>query len=188
MKQRLLLAILLVTLLGIGQGCGGTREGREKSGDYSENGRDGTEMRGGETRGGETRGGETRGGETAPEENPADADLLLEGAGLIGSVTEFSGEGCSLLPVHEEGTDDGGGLAWSAAEGHEADAEKINVSYGPDCIFQIAKVDIITAKATYEPASLEDVKKQTDLVLYGSYGEDGSFLAEKVYVYRRMEG
>ncbi|MCI8275639.1 MAG: hypothetical protein HFI66_08520 [Lachnospiraceae bacterium] len=183
MKQRLLLAILLVTLLGIGQGCGGTREGREKSGDYSENGRDGTEMRGGETRG-----GETRGGETAPEENPADADLLLEGAGLIGSVTEFSGEGCSLLPVHEEGTDDGGGLAWSAAEGHEADAEKINVSYGPDCIFQIAKVDIITAKATYEPASLEDVKKQTDLVLYGSYGEDGSFLAEKVYVYRRMEG
>ncbi|MCI8550398.1 MAG: hypothetical protein HFI68_07415 [Lachnospiraceae bacterium] len=125
--------------------------------------------------------GETK-GETE-EETPAEADLLWRGAGLSGSVMEFSDGGCSISPTKSEGD-----LAWSAAEGHESEGEIVQVLYSEDCVFRIANVDIITAKASYEPASREDVKKQTSVILYGDYDGDGKFRASRVYIYRGTEG
>ncbi|MCI9488124.1 MAG: hypothetical protein HFI64_14405 [Lachnospiraceae bacterium] len=181
MRRRLLLAVLVTAVLGMCWGCG-RGEGAGGKGAEGETGGFGLSGTGGGSAG--TLGA----GETDSSENPADADLLLERADLVGSAAEFSGDGCSLIPVHSDEAGDGGGLAWSAAEGYEEDAEKIKVFYGPGCTFQIAEVDILTARASYRAASIEDVKKQTELVLYGTYGEDGSLTAERVYIYRRTEG
>lgn len=119
----------------------------------------------------------------AEEETPADANLLWEGAGISGTVMEFSEDGCSISPTKSEGD-----LAWSAAEGHESEGEIVQVLYSEDCVFRIANVDIITAKASYEPASREDVKKQTSVILYGDYDGDGKFRASRAYIYRGTEG
>ena len=174
MKRRLFLTVLITVLLGMSWGCGKERKGTET-------------LKAAETLGGGGATKEKKKEKKDPEETPTDADRLLDGADLIGTVTEFSGDGCRLIPTHQEEAE-GGGLAWSAAEGYEEEAEKITVSYGKDCSFQIAEVNILTAEASYKAASIEDVKKQTDLVLYGTYEEDGSLTAERVYIYRRTEG
>ena len=185
MRRRLLLAVLVTAVLGMCWGCG---EGAGEKGTKGETGGPDLSGTGGGTAATLGGGKDISGNPADSSGNPVDADLLLERADLVGSVAEFSGDGCSLIPVHSEEAEDGGGLAWSAAEGYEEDTEKIKVSYGLDCTFQIAEVDILTAGASYRAASVEDVKKQTELVLYGTYEKDGSLTAERVYIYRRTEG
>ena len=60
----------------------------------------------------------------------------------------------------------------------------MSVVYNSDCTFQIAHVNHQTAVATYEPAAVGDVKKQTDLILRGEYDEKDVFHASHVYIYR----
>ncbi len=117
------------------------------------------------------------------EETPEDANLLWQRAGMSGTVMEFTEEGCSISLTESEGN-----LAWGAAEGYESEEEISQVLYSEDCVFWIANVDIITAKASYESASREDVKKQTSVILYGDYDGEGQFKASRVYIYRGTEG
>lgn len=112
------------------------------------------------------------------DENPADADKLFEISNLSGTVTEFSEDGCTLSPT----IDSGDNVSYQAAPGYEDTF--VSVVYNSDCTFQIAYVNIQTAAATYEPAAVENVKKQTDLILCGEYDEKDVFHASHVYIYR----
>lgn len=115
------------------------------------------------------------------DENPSDADKLFEISKLNGTVTEFSDDGCKLSPTIESGDN----LAYQAAPGYEDTF--VSVIYNSDCIFQIAHIDFQTAAATYEPATVKDVKKQTSLIICGEYDEDDVLHASHVFIYR-IEG
>ncbi len=115
------------------------------------------------------------------DENPADADELFEISNLRGTVTDFSEDGCKLSPTKEIGDY----ISYGAAPGYEDTF--VSVIYNSDCTFQIAHLNIQTVAATYEPATVEDVKKQTSLILCGEYDENEVFHASRVFIYR-MEG
>ncbi len=115
------------------------------------------------------------------DENPADADKLFEISNLEGTVTDFSEDGCKLSPAK----DGGDNITYQAAPGYED--EIVSVSYNSDCTFQIAHIDFQTAAATYEPATVKDVKKQTSLILCGEYDENEVFHASHVFIYK-IEG
>lgn len=172
MKHKVCAAVLMTAVLGMAWGCGEAkvREGTEHPAVLKESPDDRTKAAG------------TEAG-TEYEVCPEDADRLWETASLAGTVTEFSGEGCVITPVQSEGN-----LACQAAEGYEDDAEKNEILYGADCSFWIANVDAATARADYEEAGMEDVKKQTSLILVGDWQEDGRLLAEQVYIYRGKGG
>ncbi len=112
------------------------------------------------------------------DENPADADKLFEISDLQGDVTDFSGDGCTLSPAIEVGDN----ISYQAEPGYEDTF--VSVLYHSDCTFQIAHVNHQTATATYEPATVKDIKKQTSLILCGEYDEKDVFHASRVYIYR----
>ncbi len=112
------------------------------------------------------------------DENPSDADKLFEISDLQGDVTDFSEDGCTLSPVIEIGDN----ISYSAEPGYEDTF--VSVLYNSDCTFQIAHVNHQTAAATYEPATVKDIKKQTSLILRGEYDEKDVFHASRVYIYR----
>ncbi len=112
------------------------------------------------------------------DENPADADKLFEISNLRGTVTEFSEDGCKLSPTKEIGDN----ISYQAAPGYEDTF--VSVIYNSDCIFQIAHIDFQTAAATYEPATVKDVKKQTSLIICGEYDENDVLHASRVFIYR----
>ena len=72
-----------------------------------------------------------------------DAQELLDSAALIGSVTDFQ-EGS--FQVMADRTEDNGQTAVGAAPGMESESgmESTTVSYGGDCVFQIANLDSST--------------------------------------------
>lgn len=115
------------------------------------------------------------------DENPADADKLFEISNLCGTVTDFSEDGCKLSPTKESGDN----VAYQAAPGYEDTF--VSVIYNSDCTFQIAHLNIQTVAATYEPATVKDVKKQTSLILCGEYDENEVFHASRVFIYK-IEG
>lgn len=112
------------------------------------------------------------------DENPSDADKLFEISNLSGTVTEFSNDGCKLSPTKNSGDN----VSYQAAPGYED--EIVSIGYNSDCIFQIAHIDFHTAAATYEPATVEDVKKQTSLIICGEYDENGVLHASRIFIYR----
>lgn len=114
-------------------------------------------------------------------ENPSDGDKLFEISNLNGTVTEFSDDGCKISPTIENGDNE----AYQAAPGFEDTI--VSVSYNSDCIFQIAHIDFKTAAATYESATVEDVKKQTSLIICGEYDENDVLHASRVFIHK-IEG
>ncbi len=116
-----------------------------------------------------------------PDENPSDGNKLFEISNLEGTVTEFSEDGCKLSPAIESGDH----TLTSAAPGYED--KIVSVSYNSDCTFQVAHLDYQTSAATYEPATVEDVKKQTSLIICGEYDENDVLHASRVFIYR-IEG
>lgn len=120
--------------------------------------------------------------EESNKDPPASTNQLLAESTLDGTVLEFSEASCVLTPtIHEDG------WAYSAAPGYENPETNIMVMYLDNCSFQIATANLETGQITYEEATIQDIKKQTSLVLYGQYTEEKTFQAEKVYIYRTME-
>ncbi len=117
----------------------------------------------------------------AADENPSNADRLFEISNLRGTVTEFSEIGCKLSPT----IDIGDNVSTQAAPGYEDTF--VSVVYNPDCTFQIAHSNIQTTTVTYEPAAVQDVKKQTNLILCGEYDNNDVLHASRVFIYR-MDG
>ena len=121
--------------------------------------------------------------ETPDEDNSnavgsMDADEMIAASDLQGSVTGFSDNGCTITPV----TSSNDGEAAIAADGCEDEAEKINIKYGDNCIFQRAVMSIATGKATVSEAAKADIKKKTSLLLYGSFDDTENFTATKAVI------
>lgn len=107
-----------------------------------------------------------------------DADEMIVASDLQGSVTGFSDNGCTITPA----TSSNDGEAVIAADGYEDEAEKINIKYGDNCIFQRAVMSIATGKATVSEAAKADIKKKTSLLLYGNFDDTENFTAAKVVI------
>ena len=121
--------------------------------------------------------------ETPDEDNSnavgsMDADEMIAASDLQGSVTGFSDNGCTITPV----TSSNDGEAVIAADGYEDEAEKINIKYGDNCIFQRAVMSIATGKATVSEAAKADIKKKTSLLLYGNFDDTENFTATKAVI------
>ena len=121
--------------------------------------------------------------ETPDEDNSnavgsMDADEMIAASDLQGSVTGFSDNGCTITPV----TSSNDGEAAIAADGCEDEAEKINIKYGDNCIFQRAVMSIATGKATVSEAAKADIKKKTSLLLYGNFDDTKNFTATKAVI------
>ena len=112
-----------------------------------------------------------------------EAQTLLDSAVLVGSVTDFQ-EGS--FQVMADQTKDNGQTAVGAAPGMESESgmESTTVSYGEDCVFQIANIDINTQTVNLEDASSSDVKKSTSVAVYGEEQENGEIHATKVLITR----
>ena len=121
--------------------------------------------------------------ETPDEDNSnavgsMDADKMIAASDLQGSVTGFSDNGCTITPA----TSSNDGEAVIAADGYEDEAEKINIKYGDNCIFQRAVMSIATGKATVSEAAKADIKKKTSLLLYGNFDDTENFTATKAVI------
>ena len=103
---------------------------------------------------------------------------MIAASDLQGSVTGFSDNGCTITPV----TSSNDGEAAIAADGYEDEAEKINIKYGDNCIFQRAVMSIATGKATVSEAAKAEIKKKTSLLLYGNFDDTKNFTATKVII------
>ena len=121
------------------------------------------------------------GGQSTDASN--EAQSLLDSATLVGSVTDFQ-EGS--FQVMADQTKDNGQTAVGAAPGMESESgmESTTVSYGEDCVFQIANIDINTQTVNLEDASSSDVKKSTSVAVYGEEQENGEIHAAKVLITR----
>lgn len=115
--------------------------------------------------------------------NPVDGDQLFAGCTQSGTVTEFSSTGCKITPTIQEGN-----VAYEAAPGYEEESELIHVIYDEACSFQISNVNILDGSVAYDSAAIEDVKKQTHLIIYGAYDGENNLIADHIYIYRSTEG
>lgn len=110
-----------------------------------------------------------------------DGDELITASDLQGNVTGFSDNGCTITPVTSS-NDGKAKIAEEAADGYEDEAEKINIKYGDNCIFQRAVMSIATGKAAVSEAAKADIKKKTSLLLYGNFDDTENFTATKVMI------
>lgn len=112
-----------------------------------------------------------------------DAQELLDSAVLVDSVAEFQ-EGSFQVMANQ--TKDNGQTAVGAAPGMESESgmESTTVSYEEDCVFQIANIDTSTQAVNLENASSSDVKKSTEVAVYGEKQENGEIHATKVLITR----
>lgn len=170
MKKKILILMMIVCLGSTFYGCG--YNGSEgNSGAQSDNS-------GSDNSGSDNNASTDTSGNSAGENNQSEGDDAINNADLFGSVIDFSETGCTLGKgdISEE-------QQTVTAEGASADNEdQISVIYGDDITFQIA-VSSMT-DITLEPGSKEDVKKSSNVYIYGKKQEDGTFLASRVLIER----
>lgn len=114
------------------------------------------------------------------EENTND---LLDAADMQGSVLEFTETGCSVSQAKE--IEGGAGLI-AEAEGMENKDNAVSVTYNQDCEFVIAALNIHSGVTNVTTGSISDVKKQSEVYLYGEFADTLHFNATKVVI-ARME-
>lgn len=112
-------------------------------------------------------------------QNPQNLDEMQASAALIGSVSDFQDGSFQVVP--EQSTED---TAIQAAAGYESGMDSTTVSYGEDCLFQIASISTNTGEITLKDASAVDVKKSTGVAVYGDTQENGEIHAVKVLITR----
>ena len=124
------------------------------------------------------------------EEVPGSADApqgsgtFYDGADLEGSVVRFTDTGCSISPVKSECIGEGEILE-EAAPGSEDLSQLVEIMYGDKCQFQIITLDAAAQKeVSREEAAKEDIKKATEILVFGSSREEGCWTAEKVAIMR----
>ena len=111
----------------------------------------------------------------------SDMDTLLTQAVLQGSVAEFSDGVIQVVPQKEK---DGGETLMQAAPGQEGSLEQTTVRYDENCEFQIAEIDGTTGAAQITPCDASEVKKQTNIAIFGEKQESGEILAVKIVIMR----
>lgn len=111
-----------------------------------------------------------------------DANSLYTSAALTGSVVEFSDGGCT---VSVDVTEDDGKTVVSAAPGYESEDTNVMVTYEEECVVQIATIYTSAEIAELEQASVADIKKQTSVIIYGSYTDTQHVSATKIIICQR---
>lgn len=111
--------------------------------------------------------------------NPTSGGELFIISKASGTVLEFTDTGCTLTPTVTDGD-----VAYQAAPGYEDQMESTNISYSDGCTFQIAYINSQTGAVTYEDASVENVKKQSNLIVCGDYDSNGVLNADRIFIYR----
>ena len=111
--------------------------------------------------------------------NTNEENDILESANLIGSVLEFTDNGCSVSQAKEI---EGGAGIKSEAPGLENKDNAVSVTYNPDCEFVIATVSAHSGVTNVTTGSISDVKKQSNVYLYGEFADTNHFNATKVVI------
>ena len=111
-----------------------------------------------------------------------DAESLYLSAAMTGSVVEFSDGSCTVSATV---TEDDGETAVAAAPGHESDDTNVVVTYQEGCVVQIATIYTSTGTAELEQASVADIKKQSSVIIYGSFEDTHHVTATKVIICHR---
>ena len=106
---------------------------------------------------------------------------VLESANLTGRVLEFTDNGCLLNQAKET---DGGASMQMEASGMENKDNAVSVTYNPDCEFVIATVSAQSGVTNVTTGSISDVKKQSEVHLYGEFAGTNQFNATKVVIAR----
>lgn len=106
---------------------------------------------------------------------------ILESANLMGDVLEFTENGCL---VNQAKTTDGGDSLQMEAAGYENKDNAVSVTYNPDCEFIIATVNAQSGVRNVTTGAISDVKKQSNVYLYGEFSDTLHFNATKVVVAR----
>ena len=111
-----------------------------------------------------------------------DADSLYLSAAMTGSVVEFSDDGCTVSATV---TEDDGKTGVAAAPGYESEDTNVVVTYQEGCVVQIATIYTSTGTAELEQASVADIKKQSSVIIYGSFEDTHHVTATKVIICHR---
>lgn len=111
-----------------------------------------------------------------------DADNLYSSAAMAGSVVEFSDGSCTVSPAV---TEDDGKTGVVAAPGYESEDTNVVVTYQEDCVVQIATIYTSTGIAELEQASVADIKKQSSVIIYGSFEDTQHVTATKIIICHR---
>ena len=119
--------------------------------------------------------------------DPKDSEAVYDGCATDGDVMEFSQDGCTISVALTEDIPGGGSVMSGASPGHEDEFPTAVIQYSPDCVFTRVYASLSTGNVQCEPASREDIKKQTYLVVHGDTGSDGTITATVVYLYRVVE-
>lgn len=115
----------------------------------------------------------------ASASNPGSGGELFIISKASGTVLEFTDTGCTLTLTVTDGD-----VAYQAAPGYEDQMEFVNISYSDGCTFQIAYINSQTGAVTYEDASVENVKQQSNLIVCGDYDSNGVLNADRIFIYR----
>ena len=96
---------------------------------------------------------------------------------MRGSVLEFTDNGCL---VNQAKDIEGGAGIKIEAPGMEKKENAVSVTYNPDCEFVIATVNAQSGVTNVTTGSISDVKKQSEVYLYGEFADTNHFNATKV--------
>jgi len=111
-----------------------------------------------------------------------DADSLYSSATMTGSVVEFSDGSCTVSAAV---TEDDGKTGVVAAPGYESEDTNVVVTYQEGCVVQIATIYTSTGIAELEQASVADIKKQSSVIIYGSFDDTHHVTATKIIICHR---
>lgn len=111
-----------------------------------------------------------------------DADSLYSSAAITGNVVEFSDGSCTVSAAT---TEDDGKTGVVAAPGYESEDTNVVVTYQEGCVVQIATIYTSTGTAELEQASVADIKKQSSVIIYGSFEDTHHVTATKVIICHR---
>ena len=121
------------------------------------------------------------GDNTASDTGKSVVDMLSE-ANMVATVVDFSESGCTVI----KGTESEDEQKLASAGGDVDDKSKINVVYSNSVSFQLATATVGASDANLEDTGKNELKKQSKVYLYGTYQDDGTFLADKVIIYRTL--
>ena len=111
-----------------------------------------------------------------------DADSLYASAAMTGSVVDFSDDSCTVSAAV---TEDDGKTGVIAAPGYENEDTNVVVTYQEGCVVQIATIYTSTGIAELEQASVDDIKKQASVIIYGSFEDTHHVSATKIIICHR---
>ncbi len=111
--------------------------------------------------------------------------IFYDGADLSGRVVDFSDTGCTITPrkmiINEDGSMEGG----IAAPGYESEETNIHITYAEDVVFQVIYFSMgAQAEISREDSDKSNIKKETDVNIFGTCQDEKHWTADKVVITR----